>query len=76
MFEIAVFARVVAVVEWYRMHPNRRRLRWWFDVFGVQNRLTRGWLRRQMPSTMQEHMEVARVFLRLPEDEPDEEVVA
>lgn len=76
MFEIAVFARVVAVLEWYRVHPNRGWLRSWFDVFGVQNRLTREGLRRQMPSTMQEHMEVARVFLRLPEDEPDEEAAA
>lgn len=70
MFEIAV----VAVMEWYMMHPFRGELRLWCDRFGIWTSAVLG--RRGMPSTKQEHMEIARVFLRLPENEPDEEVVA
>lgn len=70
MFEIAVFGRVVAFVEWYSRHCVRRQIWRWCERAGIRDSWT---FRGRMPSTMQEHMEVARVFLRIPESEPDEE---
>ncbi|KAE9985274.1 hypothetical protein BLS_009017 [Venturia inaequalis] len=74
MFEIAVFARVIAILEYYHMHPVKGVFGSLCTRFGVGDRLTRSLLGMRMPSTMQEHIEVARVFLRLPENEPDEEL--